>query len=164
MRTRKRILACWSTRATRTAAGSRSMKRLRRTWTARAGLRVRTTSVRETELLQNAADYVARMDCDDVCDPVRLEREVAACASSCCCSCTEPVAVQVAFLEAHPEVDAVGASVDVFNCRAESDPAAPSRVVEHPTAAGAVLWTMLFACAIAHPSSMVHACCGGCCK
>ena len=58
--------------------------------------------------------------------------------------------VQVAFLEEHPEVDAVGGSVIVVDAANNS-----SRTVEHPSSPGDVLWSMIFGCAIAHPSSMV---------
>lgn len=74
--------------------------------------------------------YVARMDADDVCLPERLER-------------------QVAFMEAHPEVDVLGTWVRTFGEREGS-------VWRFPADPDGIRCRMLFHNALAHPSVMVR--------
>jgi hypothetical protein len=75
--------------------------------------------------------FVARMDADDVAAPTRL-------------------AEQIAFLQAHPDVDIVGTNAILFSETAK-------RRTTLPTAPAAVHFGMLFACALVHPSVMWRA-------
>jgi hypothetical protein len=80
-------------------------------------------------LSQVRGELVARMDADDVCLPQRA-------------------AVQVKFLEQHPQVGVVGSFVETFSEHGARD------VVKYPTAAELVGATMLFRSALAHPAVM----------
>ena len=71
--------------------------------------------------------YVAMMDCDDVCLPDRLRK-------------------QVHFLESHPEIDVVG--ITIWFADQDLKPLAPLPMpLEHPL----IAWEQLFGANIAHP-------------
>ena len=51
---------------------------------------------------------------------------------------------QVAFLDAHPEVDGVGGSVQTFKQEeGEASVGGAARVVDHPCEPGMVMWSLL---------------------
>lgn len=75
------------------------------------------------------APLIARMDSDDICDPQRFER-------------------QVAFLQAHPEVDIVGGAIRFFG----NIPG--PYVFRFPESHEAIRPAMLFYCPLAHPTLM----------
>jgi glycosyltransferase involved in cell wall biosynthesis len=81
-------------------------------------------------LAEAKADYVARMDSDDICLPPRL-------------------AVQRAFLDEHPEIDACGSWVETFGTERKE-------VWEYPTAPEEVRAGLLFRPTIAHPTAMLR--------
>lgn len=74
--------------------------------------------------------YVARMDCDDISLPQRLE-------------------MQVAFMESHPEVGVCGTWYKIFGDRAGA-------VSHFPTSPDAIRCTMLFNSMLAHPSVIMR--------
>lgn len=73
-------------------------------------------------------ELVARMDADDVSLPQRLEQ-------------------QVAFLQAHADVGAVGSAIQVID-----EHGTPGRIKSYPTPSGLVAWSMIFFNSLAHPS------------
>ncbi len=74
------------------------------------------------------AQFIARMDADDICDPARLGR-------------------QVAFLRDHSEVGIVGGAIRFFGNVAPN-------VFQFPTDHEAIRPAMLFYCPLAHPALM----------
>jgi hypothetical protein len=74
----------------------------------------------------------ARMDADDICLPDRF-------------------AHQVAFLEAHPDIAAVGSWKDNFD-----DTHGSLDVRRYPITPGLVRWTLFFDCPLCHPSVMAR--------
>jgi len=129
----------------------------------------RWAAVNETieALGEELGDYVARMDCDDVCLPERLETQVTEptpfSRRPLCCVVAHAasprpgpaIVTQVDYLDAHPEIDGLGGSVETFVEAADKTGAKP-RTVAHPTSPSHVLWSLFFGCAIAHPTSMVR--------
>jgi len=73
-------------------------------------------------------EYIARMDCDDISSPKRLEH-------------------QVAFLESHPDVGVCGTWAKVFNVEW-------SYVLQHPTDHEGIKCLMFINSSIVHPSTM----------
>jgi glycosyltransferase involved in cell wall biosynthesis len=76
------------------------------------------------------ANYLARIDADDVCVPERLDR-------------------QSSYLDAFPDVAVVGSATQTFS----DDPAVERRVIQHPRDPAAA---MLFRSVVAHPSVMMR--------
>lgn len=76
--------------------------------------------------------YIARMDCDDISLPDRLEK-------------------QIAFLESHAEVALLGCSVEVFGDKIKAHKRTFSKTRE------ALLADMVFSSALAHPSVVFRA-------
>ena len=76
--------------------------------------------------------YIARMDADDISLPARLER-------------------QVAFLEQHPDVGAVGSAIQVIN-----EYGARGRTKSYPLGSGLAAWSMVFFNSLAHPATMLR--------
>jgi glycosyltransferase involved in cell wall biosynthesis len=80
-------------------------------------------------LIQTKADYVARMDADDIAEPARIAR-------------------QVEYLDAHPDVAVLGTVFELFGvCQRR-------RVVTLPTADRAIRWRLPFSFSICHPTVM----------
>lgn len=77
--------------------------------------------------------FVARMDADDICIPDRFER-------------------QVAFLDAHQEIDLVGGAIRFFGNVREPF------VFHFPTVHERIAPAMLFYCPLAHPAVMFRRC------
>ena len=76
--------------------------------------------------------FIARMDADDLCLPHRA-------------------ATQVAFLNAHPEIAAVGSFIETFS---NTSPA--RELIKYPTDPAAIAATLLFRNALAHPAVMLR--------
>jgi hypothetical protein len=76
---------------------------------------------------------IARMDADDLCEPRRFE-------------------LQVAYLEAHPEVGVLGT-----NCYFIDQDGNPTGVADVPTEPNDMHWELHFWCPLAHPSVMLRA-------
>lgn len=74
------------------------------------------------------AEFIARLDADDVSLPMRLER-------------------QIAFLTANPGVGVVGSAVQVIDERGARD-----RIHSYPLGSGLAAWSMIFFNSLAHPS------------
>jgi glycosyltransferase involved in cell wall biosynthesis len=79
-----------------------------------------------------SGEYLAVMNQDDVCQPQRLER-------------------QVAFLRRHPDIGVVGGAVEIVDERGRR-----RGVKRYPTAPGFVPWAMLFYNCFAHPAVMMR--------
>ena len=79
-----------------------------------------------------AAQYVARMDADDVCHPQRLE-------------------LQYRFLRSHPEVGVLGSAVRLIGGDRKA-----GLVYRFPEQHEAIVWAMAFLCPLAHPSVMMR--------
>lgn len=75
-------------------------------------------------------EYVARMDCDDISSPTRLEK-------------------QLAFMESHPDVGVCGTWANVFT---EDS----SYILKHPTDHDGIKCFMFINSAIAHPTVMLR--------
>ena len=86
------------------------------------------------EVLPKGYEFVALMDADDIALPQRL-------------------AEQVAFLDAHPDVGAVGTWMQTF----DETTLEPMYVHRHPTDDDAIRDAMYFNSAMVHPSMMVRA-------
>ena len=86
------------------------------------------------EMLPKGYAYVALMDADDIALPERL-------------------AEQVAFLDAHPEIGAVGTWMQTF----DETTLAPMYVHRHPVDDAGIRQAMYFNSAVVHPSMMVRA-------
>ena len=82
------------------------------------------------------ADYVARLDADDVVVPGRVRR-------------------QADFLRAHPDVAFVGAGALAFSD--DDDDVRPPRYVGHPTCPHLVAWHLNVSCVVAHPTVLCRA-------
>ena len=82
---------------------------------------------RNTGIADAKGKYVAMMDCDDVCLPDRLRK-------------------QMNYLEAHPEIDVIG--ITIWLVDQDLKPLAPIPVpLEHPL----IVWGQFFGANIAHP-------------
>ena len=77
-------------------------------------------------------ELVARMDCDDVSLPERLER-------------------QLAFMEAHPEVGVLGTA-----CQHIDDSGRPGVTWPNPAQHSLIRWHLCFACSMIHPTVMMR--------
>lgn len=77
-------------------------------------------------------DLIARMDSDDISEPIRFER-------------------QADFLESHPEIDIVGGSLQEFNETNEC-----LRIRHYPMSHEDVLKYIAKACPLAHPTVMMR--------
>ena len=80
-----------------------------------------------------SAEFVARMDADDVCEPGRLAR-------------------QVAFLRANPGIHVVGGQAALLE-GGKAEGMVASGVPCHPVL---VHWTMFFRCCLLHPTAMLR--------
>lgn len=80
----------------------------------------------------SGADLIARLDADDLARPDRL-------------------AVQVAYMDGHPNVDVCGSHIEMF-----SDEDAERSVLAHPVGNSAIKTAFVQRCAIAHPSAMIR--------
>lgn len=74
-------------------------------------------------------DFIARMDADDICEPDRFAK-------------------QIAFFQAHPEIDIVGSAIRFFG--AISNP----YVFTFPSEHESIRVALLFYCSLAHPALM----------
>ena len=83
-------------------------------------------------LAESRAPLVARIDADDVAEPERFAR-------------------QVAFLQAHPEVAALGSAIRIIG-----PDGASRRLQAYPCGPSAVADAMLRGCALAHPAVMMR--------
>ncbi|KAF0693435.1 Aste57867_15608 [Aphanomyces stellatus] len=92
-------------------------------------LGVARTLNRGLALAQGA--FVARMDGDDVALPERL-------------------AMQVAFLQSHPDIDLVGSAIGLIG--PELATSRPCKVVVYPTTASTTRWQMWMGSMLAHPT------------
>jgi glycosyltransferase involved in cell wall biosynthesis len=81
---------------------------------------------------QARADLIARLDADDLCTAERF-------------------AVQVAYLERHPEIGAVGSAVRLIDEQGRL-----GRVKQFPAAPALTAWSMLFFNSHAHPAVMLR--------
>jgi glycosyltransferase involved in cell wall biosynthesis len=94
--------------------------------------------------------YIARMDADDVCHPLRLER-------------------QIRFLDASPETGVVGSWTEIVSTASDSRTAARTMAraivykalridsyVFHPQSDAEIRFFMIFNCPLSHPSIMVR--------
>ena len=78
------------------------------------------------------ADFIARMDADDISEPERLDR-------------------QFAFLNDHGKVGVVGSAVQLIDSKG-----AKKRIKAFPEEPALIAWSMLFFNAIAHPTVMMR--------
>ena len=78
-----------------------------------------------------ASEFVARIDADDLALPARL-------------------AMQVAFLENHPDIDVCGTAMELFY----DNPGTPSRVLAKPPGDAAIKTALIQYCALSHGSAM----------
>ena len=79
------------------------------------------------------AQFIARMDSDDICVPQRIE-------------------TQVNFFLRNPTVDICGSNVMIFNEQSRS--AVNCKIIGYPTLDSLIKHNMLFHCCLAHPSVM----------
>lgn len=86
------------------------------------------TNALNTGLRYATGAYIARMDADDVCSPVRLER-------------------QIAFMESHPDILLCGTNMQLLNSR---------RSVKLPTEHEDIRAHLLFSNCISHPTVMIR--------
>ena len=82
-------------------------------------------------LLQTEAEFIARMDTDDIANPERLEK-------------------QISYLEIHPEVSVLGTAIEIFNN------SKMSRVVILPLTDSAIRRRLPFVFSFCHPSVMFY--------
>eukprot|EP01083_Nonionella_stella_P075660 205747_1 len=85
-------------------------------------------------VLEAKGEFLARMDSDDESFPDRLT-------------------AQLEYLQLNPSVDIVGSSVEVFR-ETEGTSSSSNRVISLPSNSEMVHWSMLFYCALAHPTVM----------
>lgn len=82
-------------------------------------------------------EYIARMDSDDISLPQRFER-------------------QVEFLDAHPEVGVVGTQTRTID---DDGHLAPQHYWEQSTSPACLVWHLLYATPLCHPSTMMRPAC-----
>ena len=79
------------------------------------------------------ADFIARMDADDISTPERFE-------------------IQMNFFKRNPKVDILGSNVLIFNDQMFT--AANGKIISYPTLDKLIKFNMLFSCCLAHPTIM----------
>jgi len=77
-------------------------------------------------------DVIARIDADDLCMPLRFEK-------------------QMAWLDEHPEVGVIGSNIQLIDAN-ES----PGMIIVFPERSAQINWAMYFYSALAHPSTMIR--------
>ncbi len=77
-------------------------------------------------------EYIARMDCDDISLPTRLEK-------------------QLAFMDDHPEIGILGSA-----CQFIDDSGAPGFVWANPEQHQLIRWHLCFTCPMCHPTVMMR--------
>ena len=84
-------------------------------------------------LAQISSPLIARLDADDLALPTRLEK-------------------QVAFLDAHPQIDICGSALEVFF----DDGSKPSMAVQKPLDDAAIKTTLIQSTAMSHPATLIR--------
>jgi glycosyltransferase involved in cell wall biosynthesis len=77
--------------------------------------------------------FIARMDCDDIALPARVEK-------------------QVAFLHQHPEIGVLGSNYQIIDPTGK-----PGAISHYPSEHAIIRWRLIFGCFIAHPTVMYRA-------
>ena len=83
--------------------------------------------------LSNGADFIARMDADDISVQERFE-------------------MQINFFLKNPNVDIVGSNILIFNDQMFT--ATTGKIIGYPTLDKLIKFNLLFSCCLAHPTVM----------